>query len=93
MHLFFLAVFFHIIVVGEEIRLVRKFLSGDSPPLSVPVFSTVGVHHPAQVWAQQRPSRVQQRLHHGWRTAVHSYRDQLCASVGHLHCICEGAAV
>lgn len=35
----------------------------DSPLLSVPLLSTVGIHHPAHVWAQQRPGRLQQRLH------------------------------
>lgn len=61
--------------------------------LSVPVFSTVGVHHPAHVWAQQGSGRVQQWLHQRCWAAVDSYSNQLRGSVSHLHGVCERAAV
>lgn len=64
-----------------------------SPLLSVPLFSTVGVHHPAHVWVQQWPGRVQQGLHQRWWAAVHPNSDQLWRSIGNLHCLCEQAAI
>lgn len=68
-------------------------VSSHSPPLAVPLLSTVGVDHPAQVWAPQGPGRVQQRLHHRRRAAVHAHGQQLRGPAGHLHGVCEGAAV
>lgn len=67
--------------------------SSDSPALLVPLLSTVGVNHPAQVWAPQGPGRVQQRLHQRRRAAVHAHGQQLQGPAGHLHGVCEEAAV
>lgn len=64
-----------------------------SPLLIVPLFSTVGVHHPAHVWVQQGPSRVQQRLHQCWWAAVHPNSNQLWRFISDLHCLCEQAAI
>lgn len=65
----------------------------NSPLLGVPLLSAVGVHHPAHVWAQQGPGRVQQRLHQRWWAAVDSHGDQLRGPIGSLHCVSEQAAI
>lgn len=70
-----------------------KAASSNSPPLLVPLLSTVGINHPAQVWALQGPGRVQQRLHQCRRAAVHAHGQQLQGPAGHLHGVSKEAAI
>lgn len=65
----------------------------DSPLLGVVLPATVGVHHPAHVWAQLRAGRVQEGLHHRWGAAVDSYGEQLGGPAGDPHSLCERAAI